>query len=158
MTELLSRNHCKRSKIMSKGSMWAKAHNDWTIELWNKVLWTDESKFEISWSNRRAYVRRTVGERAATPCITQTIKDGRGSVMVCVCVCVGGLLLIAKSGICTWWMANWIRLAITAYCNIIWFHLEWGLWVKDFYSCKIMSKLCQRYITSKREQVLQLMS
>ena len=54
---------------------------------------------------------------------------------------VGGELLpIAKLGICTRWWANWIRLAITEYCGITWYHLERGLWVKDFYSCKLMTQ------------------
>ncbi len=26
---------------------WAKQHKDWTLEDWKKVLWTDESKFEL---------------------------------------------------------------------------------------------------------------
>ncbi len=30
-----------------KRLQWAKAYKDWTIEQWNKVLWTDESKFKI---------------------------------------------------------------------------------------------------------------
>ena len=46
-----------------KGFQWAKAHKDWTIEQWNKVLWTDKSKFKIFGSNRRIYVQRSVGKR-----------------------------------------------------------------------------------------------
>ena len=87
MAELLSRNCCWGRKTMSKRSSESR---HWTIEWWHKVLWTDENKFEIFGSNRRVWWR--VGERAATPCITPTLKHGRGIVMV--------------------WVANWIRPAI----------------------------------------------
>ena len=60
----------------------AKVHKDGTIEKWNKVLWTRESKFEIFGSNLRIYVQRIVGKRAATPCITSTVKYRESSVMV----------------------------------------------------------------------------
>ena len=80
ITELLWRNHCLGSKTMSKGVHQTKAHKNWTIEQWNKVLWTDESKFEIFGSNTRVYVRCKVGERAAIPCIPPILKHGGGSV------------------------------------------------------------------------------
>ena len=65
-----------------KRPQWTKAHKNWTIELWKKILWIDKSKFEIFESNRRVYVQWKVGERAETPCITPTVKHGRGFGMV----------------------------------------------------------------------------
>ena len=56
--------------------------SDWTIAQWNKVFWTDESKFEIFRSNRKVYVQRRVGKRVAAPCITLTVKHGGCFVMV----------------------------------------------------------------------------
>ena len=108
-------------------------------------------------SNRRVYVQQRVSERATTSCIIPTIKHGGGSVMV------SGLLPIVNLGIYTRWKANWIRLAISAYCRTMQYHLKHGLWVKDLYSHKMTlkhtSKLCQRYIKGKEEQcILQLMS
>ena len=58
---------------------WANVHTDWTIQLWNKVLWSDKSTCEIFGLNRRVYVQRSVGEKTATSCITPAIKYGRGS-------------------------------------------------------------------------------
>lgn len=50
-------------------------HKDWTVEQWySKVLFTDESKFEIFSGQRRQYVRRLVGERI--------VEHGGGSVIV----------------------------------------------------------------------------
>ena len=65
-----------------KRLQWVKTHKDWTKEQWNKVLCTDKSKFKAFGSNSRVYVRRRVGERAATPSITPAVKHWVGSVMV----------------------------------------------------------------------------
>ena len=46
-----------RKQNNGKRLQWVKAHKDWTIEQWNKVLWIDESKFEIFGSNRRVYLQ-----------------------------------------------------------------------------------------------------
>ena len=49
---------------------WAKAHKNWTIELWNNVLWIDQSKFEIFGSNRRVYVEWRFVEWIVIPCVS----------------------------------------------------------------------------------------
>lgn len=76
---------------------WAKMHRKWSINQWNKVLWTDESKFQLFGSNRRVFVRRRVGKRASEQCTVATVKHGGGSVMVWGCFgndCVGDLVKI----------------------------------------------------------------
>lgn len=68
-----------------KRLQWAKAHKNWTTDQWKKVLFTDESKFEIFGSKRRIFVRRMPGERMNMKCIQPTVKHGGGSVMVWGC-------------------------------------------------------------------------
>lgn len=63
----------------------AKEHRRWTIAEWKKVLWSDESKFEIFGNKRKIYVRRKVNERFSKNCIVPTVKHGGGSVMVWGC-------------------------------------------------------------------------
>ena len=41
---------------------YAKQHKDWAQEMFNQVLYTDESKFEIFGAKRCQYVRRRIGE------------------------------------------------------------------------------------------------
>ncbi|CAH2108348.1 unnamed protein product [Euphydryas editha] len=60
---------------------WAKAHKNWTIDQWENVLWTDESKFQIFESNRQVFVRRSKGERASEACTVPTIKHCGGNVI-----------------------------------------------------------------------------
>ena len=49
------------------------------------VLWSDESKFYISGSNRRVFVRCRVGEWMISACMVSTVKHGGGGVMVWGC-------------------------------------------------------------------------
>ena len=65
-----------------KRLVWAKEHKKWTVEEWNRVLWSDESKFEIFGNKRQSFVRRRVGERMLEQCTMQTIKHGGGNIMV----------------------------------------------------------------------------
>lgn len=64
---------------------WAKKHRNWTPADWKKVLFTDESKFELFSSKRRIYVRRQVHEKMSEQCIIPTVKHGGGSIMVWGC-------------------------------------------------------------------------
>ena len=64
---------------------WAKEHKNWTAEDWHKVLWSDESKFEIFGNKRRSFVRRRPGERLLEQCTVQTVKHGGGNIMVWGC-------------------------------------------------------------------------
>uniref|UniRef100_A0A0E9WIF3 Transposase Tc1-like domain-containing protein n=1 Tax=Anguilla anguilla TaxID=7936 RepID=A0A0E9WIF3_ANGAN len=61
---------------------WAKKYQHFTVDDWKKVLFTDESKFEIYGSNRRVYVRRRTGERMIPQCIKLTVKHGGGNIQV----------------------------------------------------------------------------
>lgn len=68
-----------------KRYLWALAHKDLTVEDWRKVLWTDESKFQVFGTNRRIMVRRTPSEKFIPQCLVPTVKHGGGSVFVWGC-------------------------------------------------------------------------
>ena len=36
---------------------WAKDHRDWTEDMWKKVVWYDESKFNLFHSDGRMYIQ-----------------------------------------------------------------------------------------------------
>ena len=65
-----------------KRLQWVNTHKDWTIEQWNKVLWTDGSKFEIFGSNRKVFGQWRVSKKTTTLYVTPTIEHGGDSVMV----------------------------------------------------------------------------
>lgn len=70
---------------------WAQVHKNWTVEDWKRVLWTDESKFEVFGQRRRVYVRRSVSEKMHPDCVIPTVKHGGGSVMVWGCFSFSGV-------------------------------------------------------------------
>ena len=64
----------------------AKKHKKWTIEQWNNVLWSNESKYEILSLKRRKF-----GEQMKDVCLKPTVKYGGGSIMVWRCLIANGL-------------------------------------------------------------------
>lgn len=98
---LNARRPAKKPMISKKNRdariKWAIEHLNWTREQWNKVLFSDESKFNLFGSDGIAYVRRPAGKRYAQEYQLPTIKHGGGSIMVWGCFSgrgVGPLLLI----------------------------------------------------------------
>ena len=55
--------------------MWAKAHRDWTVSDWSKVLWTDESAFQL-FPGGEQYVWRKKGEEFKEENLAPTVKHG----------------------------------------------------------------------------------
>lgn len=83
---LHKRNIIKRLKF-------AKAHKDWIVDQWMKVLWADESKSEIFGSKRRQYVRGRSNERYHPKCIVPTMKQCRGTILIWGCFSGHGIRL-----------------------------------------------------------------
>ena len=61
---------------------WAHDHVTWTIQDWTPVLFSDESRFCVDFTDRRARVWRTRNERFAPVCIAEHDRYGGGSVMI----------------------------------------------------------------------------
>lgn len=59
----------------------ARAHKDWSVGDWGRVLWSDESKFNLFSSDGIRYVRRPLGQRNNPKYQIPTFKHGGGSVM-----------------------------------------------------------------------------
>lgn len=81
-----------RPANIKKRLAFAKKHLNWTAEQWSRVLWTDESKFEMFGNKRRLYVRREPNERFKSNCLVPTVKHGGGSVMVWGGMCSSGVV------------------------------------------------------------------
>ena len=78
---------------------YAKQHKDWVQEMFNRVLYTDESKIEIFGTKRHQYIRRRIGETHQPECLNPTIKHGGGSLQVWGCLSSSGVGdLIKKEG------------------------------------------------------------
>lgn len=75
----------------------AKAYGDWTFEDWQKVAFSDESKFNLFGNDGKNYVRRPISTRCHPKYCSPTVKHGGGNIMVWSVFsssCVGPLVLI----------------------------------------------------------------
>ncbi len=63
-------NHRQRQKRLT----WAKEKKNWTVAQWSKVLFSDESKFCISFGNQGPRVWRKDGEAHSPSCMKSSVK------------------------------------------------------------------------------------
>lgn len=86
---LFGRHAAKKPFVSGKNRSarikFGRVHRYWTQEEWSKVLYSDESKFELFGSDGVRFVRRPVGKRFDVRYTIPTIKHGGGSVMVWGC-------------------------------------------------------------------------
>lgn len=61
-------------KQMKNRMVWARAHQKWSLEQWSTVIWSDESRFEVSVGDSRSRVIRTKSEAYRTDCLRTTVK------------------------------------------------------------------------------------
>lgn len=61
---------------------WCRHHVTWTREQWAKVLFSDESRFTMSFNDGRIHVWRRRGERFNDACVREHDHYGGGSTMV----------------------------------------------------------------------------
>ena len=62
--------------------VFAQKYREWSAEDWERIIWTDESTFEIGKNLRQVRVWRTANERYSSNCIVPTFKSGRTSLMI----------------------------------------------------------------------------
>ncbi len=63
-----------KQKHRQKHLTWAKEKNNWTVAQWSKVLFSDESKFCISFGNQGPRVWRKSGEAQNPCCLKSSVK------------------------------------------------------------------------------------
>lgn len=69
---------------------WAKERVAWTQEDWNKVIFSDESKFDVSVGDSRSRVIRSKTEAFHKDCLKRTVKFAKG-LMVWGCMSSKGI-------------------------------------------------------------------
>jgi transposase len=65
-----------------KRLVFAKKYQNWASEDWMRVIWCDESTFEIGENSRQVRVWRSVNEKYSQSCLSPTFKSGRSSLMI----------------------------------------------------------------------------
>jgi transposase len=71
---------------------WCRQHQDWSVEQWRNVIWSDESPFVLRF-NKKVRVWRRHNERYNPECTTATVKhDKKIMVWGCFAACGAGSL------------------------------------------------------------------
>ncbi|PLW38313.1 hypothetical protein PCASD_09007 [Puccinia coronata f. sp. avenae] len=70
------------SKQIEKQLKFASEHLSWTIDDWKKVVWSDESLFEVGKLSKQTKVWKKKGEKYNPECLQPTFKSGCTSTMV----------------------------------------------------------------------------
>uniref|UniRef100_A0A9J7XJE2 Transposase Tc1-like domain-containing protein n=1 Tax=Cyprinus carpio carpio TaxID=630221 RepID=A0A9J7XJE2_CYPCA len=105
-------------KQRQKRLTWATEKQHWTVAQWSKVLFSDESKFCMSFGNQGARVWRKTGEKEMPKCLKSSVKYPQ-SVMLVLVHCV-----LSRAGS--------MQLAIRRFWSTSCFHL-----LKSFMEMKI---------------------
>ena len=84
---LLKKYH-KRDRLR-----WAKDHKNWTVEQWNKVLWSDESSFTLF--PRGEYLCKETARRRVEGCFHYP-KKGGGKINVWGCFHASGVGILKR--------------------------------------------------------------
>jgi uncharacterized protein (DUF2267 family) len=61
---------------------WCKAHRDWTVDDWKRVIWSDETKINRFNSDGRVWAWIRDGEQLQPKHVKVTVKHGGGSIMI----------------------------------------------------------------------------
>lgn len=75
---------------------WAKAHKDWTVDDWKRVIFSDETKVNRLGSDGRRWTWVQKGERLRDHNVNHAYKHGGGSLMMWSCISVHGPGYITK--------------------------------------------------------------
>ncbi len=70
------------AKNRKRRLQFVQAHQNWTIEDWENVAWSDESRFLLQHSDGGVRILRKVHERMDPSCLVSTVQAGGGGVMV----------------------------------------------------------------------------
>ena len=119
-------------------------YEQWTLDRWNSVLWSDESKCEIFVSNCHVFLRRRVGERMISTCVFPTMKPGGGGVKVLGCFAgdtVSDLFRIQVT------QPAWVPQHSAVIRHPIWFALSGT--VVCFLTTQHTFRRCKGYLTKK---------
>lgn len=83
-------------KNIKRRLAWAKAHVDWTIDDWNRVIWSDETKINRFGSDGKRYTWKPDSEPLMPRHVNQTVKHGGGNIKLWSCITTKGVGYLVK--------------------------------------------------------------
>lgn len=83
-------------KAIAARMSFAKKYLSWSASDWENVIFSDESKFSISFSTGRVHCWRRPGDQLCPHHVTQILKSGGGSIFVWGCMTSHGIGYLTK--------------------------------------------------------------
>ena len=77
MVGLILKQHHRTARLA-----WVHARRRWRLHTWQHILFSDESRFSLRFSDGRYRVYRMRGERFTEQCVYESDRFGGGSVMM----------------------------------------------------------------------------
>lgn len=98
----------------AKRLAWALAHENWTIEDWRRIIWTDESYIRLNGKGGRVWVTRHAKEEYHEDCLVPKFEN-KNSVMIWggICGANGGTV----SPVIVWKKQDWGNINSATYCE-----------------------------------------
>jgi transposase len=84
------------AKNARKRLAWCKAHADWTVDDWRRVVWSDETKINRFNSDGRVWAWIRDGESLKPKYVKVTVKHGGGSIMLWSAITYAGVGWLCK--------------------------------------------------------------
>ena len=85
-----------RSQHRAARLAFAKKYEKWTMDDWNKVVWSDETKINLFGSDGRYYCWKKKGSSSQLHHFKPTVKHGGGSIFLWSCITAKGVGYMAK--------------------------------------------------------------
>ena len=62
-------------------------HSSWSIDQWKNIIWSDESRYKLFYSDGRQKIWRQSYERYLPECLRKTVQGDGRSIMIWGCFC-----------------------------------------------------------------------
>ncbi len=99
------------AKNRKRRLQFAQAHQNWTIEDWKNVAWSDESRFLLRHSDSRVRIWRKEHESMDSSCLVSMVQAARGGGIM-----VWGIFFLAHFGPLSTNWASFKRHSLPEYC------------------------------------------
>ena len=87
--------HAKRKEfihfLQKRRQLWSRSHLRWTKRQWKRVLWSDESTFQLVFGKNRNRILRAKDEKDAIQTVSQQKVQKPASLMVWGCISAHGM-------------------------------------------------------------------